>query len=442
MTEWDCDAIIVGAGLAGLSCARTLSQAGISIRLLEASDGIGGRVRTDEIEGFRLDRGFQVLLTAYPEAQRQLNYEQLDLHSLEPGALVRHAGKFHRVADPFRRPLRAVGSLLDPTIPFSDKLRIAKLRRASARLSRHGASSAEDMATSAYLTNFGFSEAAIERFFRPFFGGIFLENGLVTSSNWCRYLFHLFAVGNAAIPAQGMQAIPNQMVAGTAPGALSTGHRVLRYELQAGAQGVSVFLENGGQITARHLILATPEQETRRILQLSGYRELLSTMQERRWNMTTTFYFATTHAPIDGPMLMLNGEGPHAGPVNNAIVISSAARTYAPAGAHLVSASVVGAAPQGPTAREELQRDVRTHLQRWFGPGVAAWKTMAAYFIAHAVPLQQSFGTAERGINYSQAGPPPAVTICGDHTQSSSIQGALLSGRLVAEHLVARLNEK
>ena len=98
------DVLIIGAGLAGLCCARRLAEAGVTFQIVEASDGIGGRVRTDEVDGFLLDRGFQVLLTAYPEARRVLDYSRLDLKPFSPGALSWFAGRMNRLVDPWRTP--------------------------------------------------------------------------------------------------------------------------------------------------------------------------------------------------------------------------------------------------------------------------------------------------------------------------------------------------
>ena len=167
------EVVIIGGGLAGLSCALSLEAAGVPVTLLEATDRPGGRVSTDSVEGFRLDRGFQVLLTAYPEAARLLDYDALQLRNFEPGALVWHSGKFHRFADPVRNPGGAAQFLFDSIVPLADKLNVAKLR------ARVQAGTWEEMfarpekTTRDYLHAVPFTANIIERFFEPFFGGVF-----------------------------------------------------------------------------------------------------------------------------------------------------------------------------------------------------------------------------------------------------------------------------
>lgn len=143
--------------------------------VLEASDGVGGRVRSDVVDGFVLDRGFQVLLTAYPEARRQLDLDALELRCFEPGALVRTGGGFHRVADPFRDPLAAFATLRAPIGGLADKLRMLRLRRTLTGSEVPDLMRAEDVSTRESLESFGFSTGMIEAFFEPLAGGFLLD---------------------------------------------------------------------------------------------------------------------------------------------------------------------------------------------------------------------------------------------------------------------------
>ena len=172
------DVLIIGAGLAGLSCSRTLEDYGISYLLLEASDTVGGRVRTDHVNGFLLDRGFQVFSTAYPEARQMLDYPALKLHHFSPGAMIRFGGKWHPMLDPFRQPFSALQSLLNPIGTCSDKFRVAKFRHRALSGSVPDVFNRPETSTLEYLKNSGFSASMIERFFRPFLGGVFLDTEL------------------------------------------------------------------------------------------------------------------------------------------------------------------------------------------------------------------------------------------------------------------------
>ena len=160
----DCDAIVIGAGLAGLSCARRLAAGGLDVRVLEAADGVGGRVRTDDLNGFQLDRGFQVLLTAYPEAQEVLDYATLDLGAFYAGSLIRCSGAFHRLADPWRQPWDALRGLFAPVGGLRDKLRVGQLRRRVLSQDWQRLFAADDVSSNDFLREFGFSDAIIQRF--------------------------------------------------------------------------------------------------------------------------------------------------------------------------------------------------------------------------------------------------------------------------------------
>jgi phytoene dehydrogenase-like protein len=425
------EAVIIGAGLAGLSCALSLEAADVSVTLLEASDAPGGRVRTDLVDGFRLDRGFQVMLTAYPEAQRLLDYRALQLKAFEPGALVWHGGKFHRFADPFRNPLGAARFLFDPVVPLADKLHVAKLRARVQRGTWEEIFARTESTTRDYLQAVPFSASIIERFFEPWVAGVFLERELVTSSRFFEFLFRMFSVGDAAVPAAGMQQIPLQLAAKLRTGTLLTGARVSK--VARSTQSFQLEIEGKGKQEARAVVLAVAGNDGNRLLGgVGGW----SVPEVRAWNRTTAFYYAAQQAPVDEPIILLNGEGPAAGPVNHVAVMSAVSSQYAPPGAHLVVANVVGEAPAEGAALMRLDQAVRLHMRRWFGAAVDAWKMLGAYTLARALPQQRHAEWEQASVRLGGTG---GVYMCGDYRETASIQGALASGRRAAEAVIKDL---
>ncbi len=205
------EVVVVGAGLAGLAAATVLTDAGRDVVVVEASDDVGGRVRTDEVDGFLVDRGFQVLLTAYPEVDRQLDRAALRLRAFDPGALVRIGERFHAVGDPFRQPGRLLSTAVAPVGSPLDKLRLLALRRRLRSTPVPQLLRGEDIDTAGALRDERFGSAMIERFFRPLVGGIQLDPGLTASRRMFDTIFRTLSKGDAAVPAAGMGAIPRQM---------------------------------------------------------------------------------------------------------------------------------------------------------------------------------------------------------------------------------------
>jgi phytoene dehydrogenase-like protein len=397
------DTVIIGAGMAGLACARGLHAAGRGFVICEASDRVGGRVATDLCDGYRLDRGFQVLLTAYPEARRLLDYDALDLRRFYPGALVRHGGKWHRVADPFRHPVDGLRGAFNPIGSFSDKLRVGLSRLGGFDFSRHSA----DLTTLEALRAEGFSASMIERFFRPFLGGVFLENRLETTARKLEFVMRNFARGDTAIPALGMAEIPRQLAASLPVAAVRLHTRV------ASIDGHGVHLENGEVLAARSVVIATE----------AGGAEFLLGRGDSHvpFNGVVCLYFTAPSAPVSEPILLLNGEG--AGPINNLTVLSAVSPDYAPPGRHLISISVVDSEA---AAASDLVERVRRQLVDWFGAVTEKWELLRIDRIPRAVPSQPV--VSEKSPRLGKG-----LYHCGDHCGIASIDTALASGTAAAE---------
>ncbi|HMB91353.1 MAG TPA: NAD(P)/FAD-dependent oxidoreductase [Rhodothermales bacterium] len=412
------DVLIIGAGLAGLTCARHLHRAGIATQLLEASNDIGGRIRSDNLGGYTLDRGFQVLLTAYPEAQRQLDYDRLNLHSFYNGALIRFDGRFHRMADPFRHLLDATGTILSPIGTFKDKFRVARLRTDLVEGTLRDLFAREEMTTdSALRERYHFSDNIIDRFFRPFFGGIFFDKELRTSSRMFDFVFRMFALGSEALPATGMQAIPRQIAA-------ALPDKVIRLNtLVAAVDHTTVHLENEEPLSVAAVVIATEAPVASRLLGVEA---------SVGHNSTTCLYYAADTLPEEDPILILNGEGE--GPINNVNLLSNVVPSYAPEDKALLSVTLIGDLE---VPDDTLESQVRRQLAEWFGPEVGTWTHLKTYRIAYALPDQAPPFLARR------ERPPrrrPGLYVCGDHLATASINGALRSGRCAAEAVLEDLN--
>jgi phytoene dehydrogenase-like protein len=437
------DVLIVGAGLTGLSCARHLLAQNVSVQLMEAGDAPGGRVRTDVEEGFRLDRGFQILLTGYPEVQQQIDIAALHVGSFAPGASIWHNDRFHTVTDPWRMPSKAFATLFDSVLPLGDKMRISRLRSSVGSGNAADLFTRPEIDTLSHLRELGFSSTAIERFFRPFFGGVFLESELASSSRWFEFLFRIFSEGESVLPKEGMQAVPQQFADALPDGVLRLNTTVERYEpLKADGRnaGVRVLLAGGEAIEARTLVIATQASAARSIVAAStGRLTVEDSNPASRWNRTTTFYYAAEKSPSTEKLLWLNGEGRSAGPVNNACVVSNVAPSYAPPGAHLIAASVVGESPLAELQRIRLEDDVQEHLGHWFGPDVVArWRLLGAYFLDEALPQQIYCDTGAAAAPRPRS-LGPGIFLAGDYCATASIHGALSSGRATAEAVLPQL---
>jgi len=404
------DVVIVGAGLAGLVAAKVLEQHGVAPLLLEASDGVGGRVRSDNVDGFILDRGFQVLLTGYPEIHRHLDIPALDLRLFEPGAVVWREGKGHVVGDPFRRPKTLASTSLAPIGTLSDKARIAKFRATLKSSDPRQLLRGDDMPTASALRAMGFSSKMIDRFFRPLVGGIQLDPNLTTSRRMFDVIFRTLATGDSAVPAHGMGQMSNQLAAQLKTTSLHLNTAV------ASVQPRSVTLTNGHIITAQRIIVATEGPVASQLLGLPAVSS----------RAAGCVYFSAPIAPVNGAYVILDGTGQ--GPILNVSVMSHVSPHYAPADKHLIAAALPG------VCEGDLEGAARTQLRRWWGAQVDDWGHLRTYRIPHGQPGQDAPFSPKKRVSLGEG-----LFVCGDHRDTGSIQGAMYSGRRTAEAVLENI---
>jgi len=408
--------IVVGAGLAGLTCAKVLAERGVEVVVFEASDSIGGRVRTDERDGFLLDRGFQVYFTAYPVSRRHLDHEALNLRAFDPGAIVCRGGKKDVLSDPLRDPKALLPSLLSDAATFSDKLETLKLVAKSVveRAEAAGKLDGVDVSSLEYLRSEGFSERIVDDFYRPFYGGIFLDRSLSTSSRVLRFTFKMLATGKTAVPARGIGEIPKQLAARLPVGAVLTNSPV-RSLLREGERIVGVEAA-GEEHEADAVVVATEAPVAER---LAGV-----TAPEGSVGQLCVYYVASG---LDSrKKIVLNAED--GGFVNNAVKISAIAPSYAPRGQHLLSVVALGGF--GLSDAEIYRRGVE-EVTRWYPEADLA--PLAVYRIPYA---QFSQPPSIHGRLPKNRTGMPGLVLAGEYTEDSSINGSMLSGEKAAEEVM------
>ena len=414
------DVVVVGAGLAGLSAARHLADAGHAVAVLEASDGVGGRVRTDVVDGLLLDRGFQVFNTGYPEPPRLLDLAALDLKRFDRGALVHVDGRLHRVVDPRHQPRETRATLAAPIGSLRDKTRAVALAGRAAAAPPGYLLTRPDRSIHAELRRAGISARMIERFWRPFLSGVFLDPDLNTSSRLFSLVLRAFVLGEQGVPAAGMGAIPAQLAASLPPGTVHLSTPV------ASVSPTGVVTADGAAVTARAVVLATDPPTAAR---------LAPSLRAPRMLGVTTIYHLAPEPPVPDRLLVLDGSA--TGPVANTVVLTNAAPSYASGGRVLVSSSVVArtGASAAPAADGPLEREVRRDLARLYGVPTDRWEHVASYRVVDALPAQ----SAPRRELAAPVRLGDGVFVCGDHRDTASIQGAMVSGRRAAAAVTAAL---
>ncbi|AGL15205.1 amine oxidase [Actinoplanes sp. N902-109] len=396
------DVVIVGGGLAGLAAARRLDRAGVEWLLVEASDRLGGRVATDVVDGWHLDRGFQVLNTAYPRVPALVDLDALDMRYFTPGVLVRRAGKLHRLENPLREPMTVAQTVTSGVGSLADRLKFGALATRCATYPPERLLSAPEITTQQALRKAGLSHRIIEEVLRPFLSGVFADRSLDTSSHVLAMVLRSFARGRIGVPAGGMGALP-AAIAGPLP------FPQLLVNAPVLALGPGMVVTQGGEIRSRAVIVATDPVTA---------SQLLPGLPRPEMNALTTYYFGAPQAPIDEPTLLVDGDRREI--IANTIVMSNAAPEYAPAGKSLIAASTVGvAAPSG--ASEAV---IRVELARIYGTPTDDWDLLATVPIPHALPAARP----PQGNLRKEVALGNGLYVAGDHRDSPSIQGALASG--------------
>lgn len=411
MSTDDVDVLVIGAGLAGLRCAGVLTAAGRDVRVWEAADDVGGRVRTDVVDGFRCDRGFQVLNPAYPELSRAVDVDALRLQGFGPGVGVRRDGGSTVWVHPLRAPTRVPAMLARRGLGPRTLLSVARWAAPALR-PRALKSTAADTSMRAALDDAGV-RGELRRVIDRFLAGVLLEDSGETSNAFVLLLLRMFVLGVPALPAEGMHALP-RLLAEPLGGRIDLQHNAV--ETSRDGEGWRV-TGPGGSIFARHVVIATDPATA------AG----LAGLPERRMRGVVTDWWAADEAPTDSPMLWVDGRPRATGPVLNTAVISAAAPTYAPAGRHLIAASAL----IGADGSEPEESVVRRHAAEILGSDGARWARLTRHVVPGALPAQPPPLTARRPIRLADG-----RWVCGDHRDTASIQGALVSGRRTAEALL------
>ncbi|MDS0134368.1 MULTISPECIES: NAD(P)/FAD-dependent oxidoreductase [unclassified Amycolatopsis] len=401
-------AVIVGAGLAGLAAAVTLHRAGVPCTVLEASDDVGGRVRTDVVDGFRLDRGFQILNPAYPAIRRLVDVDALQLGRFWRAVRVSDDDRLSLLGHPLDTPKALRDIAARRYLSAKD---LAALGALSARVAAGPAQAIidrDDRTTLAELRHAGVSARAVETVFRPFLSGVFLEGELATSARFFQLVWRSFLRSAPSLPALGMGELPRQLARG-----LPTSAVHLETPVEEIGPG-EVRTADGTRWPARAVVVATDGSTAAR----------LAGVAEPRWNSGTTWYFAPPRSPLREPVIVIDARG---GPVVNTSVVSEVCPTYAPPGTALVSASALTTLPEG---------EVRRALGRMYRTDATRWPLVARYEIAHGLPSMPPPHALRRDVRLGDG-----MYVCGDHRDTSSLQGALASGTRAARAVLADLGQ-
>ncbi|ELZ91742.1 phytoene dehydrogenase (phytoene desaturase) [Haloferax mucosum ATCC BAA-1512] len=416
----DSHIVVVGAGLAGLVAARHLAVDGADVTVIERRDDVGGRVRTRTNDGFILDRGFQVLFTGYPAVRRELDLDALDLRRFTPGATICRPSRRSVLSDPLRDIDGLFDSLRNPEVTTSDKLRTLALRQDLSTRDEDEIFDSPDQTIRAYLRDWGFSEDYIEHFVAPFYGGITLDRSLSSSKRVFEYTFKMLSTGHTAVPATGMQAVPEQLAATARDEGVTIrlGERV--ESIQHDSDG-AVVTTGDESVEADAVVVAADPKESRR---LTGVESIPTTAK----GCVTQYYTLPTESGLDaGKRIMLNASNPDP---NTIAPLSTVAPEYAPPGKELISATFLGASALDESDDEHFEKTRRT-LEAWYPE-----RHFDHLELLHTDTIAFAQFAQPPGIHDALPDcrdPSGRAYLAGDYTAWSSIQGAIRSGKEAAD---------
>ena len=401
----DCDVVVVGAGLTGLRAALEITNAGLSVMVLDRNDQVGGRMRTSTVGGFQLDHGFQVILSAYPELRRIPGLALTHWRPFFSGARVRAGDRFVDFMDPRRHPEFLFAMLRSPICSISDLIRFFFLLARSPRATPNR----EDQATADLIQGSRFSGPFREKFLLPFLRGVLLDPTLRADAGMARFYLRMFGAGDALLPPLGIQELPQRLAAVVGQSHIRLGVHVKQISAR------HVVLENGETLHCDQVICATDT--------LSA-AALGSSEQTMPHSGGATLYFGAQNPPFSEPLLVLNGEG---GPISILAVPSNVQPKYAPVGRALISVVVLG--EHARASDESLLGAVRKQLCEWYGNSSLEWEFLQRFDVPNALPSRPRMGvgwTERAGILYA-----------GDYLSYPSQNGALAAGRQVGEAVIA-----
>ena len=400
---------IIGGGISGLIAARVLEEHGLSATIIEASDRLGGRVKTDVVDGYNLDHGFQILLTAYPAAKKYLDFDALELQEFLPGSAIFKNGKQKIIGDPLRNLSLLLPTLFSGIGTVNDKLKILALNRRLKKKSIQNIFAEKEQTTHAYLENIGFSEAIITNFFTPFFSGIFLENKLETSSRMFEFVYKMFGEGNAALPKDGIQAIPKQLFE-----KLKSTTIIFNTKVKSVENG-SIKLESGETLKSNFTIIAT---------QASGLVSNLKN-QATLWKSCDTLYFEIAKREIKKPLIGLIAM--HNALINN-IFYHTSLQTSATALKELLSVTVID---RQNLTNKQLVTEVQKELKELCN--IDSCTFIKQYNIPMALPNLQDI---QYEMLPSETRLTETIFLAGDTQLNGSLNAAMIAGERAALEVI------